>query len=70
MYGLPHSVKEAVRIDAETGTAFWRKAIKKEMRNAMIAFDFPTISQNCFGPSCSLVLNLESLSASDRLTSV
>ena len=28
---LPRSMKEALQIDAETGTDFWRKAIEKEM---------------------------------------
>jgi hypothetical protein len=37
---LPHSVEEALRIDEETGTDFWRKAIEKEMRNVMPAFEF------------------------------
>ena len=37
---LPHSVEEALRIDEETGTDFWRKSIEKEMRNVMPAFEF------------------------------
>ena len=37
---LPHSVKEALAIDARTGTTFWRDAIEKEMANVMIAFEF------------------------------
>jgi len=35
---LPHSVEEALRIDKETGTDFWAKAIQKEMQNVMVAF--------------------------------
>jgi len=35
---LPHSVEEAYRIDKETGTDFWTKAIQKEMKNVSIAF--------------------------------
>jgi len=35
---LPHSVEEALRIDAETGTDFWRRAIEKEMRRVKIAW--------------------------------
>lgn len=35
---LPHSVKEALAIDAETGTDFWYKAIAKEMKNVRPAF--------------------------------
>ena len=38
---LPHSVEEALRIDEETGTDFWRMAIEKEMKNdVMPAFEF------------------------------
>jgi hypothetical protein len=37
---LPHSVEEALRFDAETGTDYWRKAIEKEMRNVLPAFEF------------------------------
>ena len=37
---LPHTVEEALAIDARTGTTFWRDAIEKEMRNVSIAFEF------------------------------
>jgi Reverse transcriptase (RNA-dependent DNA polymerase) len=37
---LPHSVEEALRIDKETGTDFWRMGIEKEMKNVMPAFEF------------------------------
>ena len=37
---LPHSVEEALRIDEETETDSWRKAIEKEMKNVMPAFEF------------------------------
>jgi hypothetical protein len=37
---LPHSVGEALRIDKETGTTFWRDGIAKEMKNVMPAFEF------------------------------
>ena len=37
---LPHSVDEALRIDVETGTDHWKKAIEKEMKNVMPAFEF------------------------------
>ena len=37
---LPHSVQEALAIDRETGTDFWWKAIQKEMKKVMIAFEF------------------------------
>jgi hypothetical protein len=36
---LPHSVEEALRIDEETGTDLWRKAVEKEMKNVMPAFE-------------------------------
>ena len=35
---LPHSVEEALAIDARTGTDLWQKAIEKEMKNVRIAF--------------------------------
>jgi hypothetical protein len=35
---LPHSVKEALAIDAETGTDLWYQAILKEMKNVRPAF--------------------------------
>ena len=35
---LPHSVKEALQFDRDSGTTFWRDAITKEMRNVMPAF--------------------------------
>ena len=38
---LPHSVKEALEIDRKTGTTFWADAIAKEMKNVMVAFEFP-----------------------------
>ena len=31
---------EALKIDAETNTKFWRDAIEKEMKNVMVAFEF------------------------------
>ena len=37
---LPHSVQEALKIDKETGTDFWWRAIQKEMKKVMIAFEF------------------------------
>ena len=36
---LPHSVEEALRFDEESGTDFWRKAIEKEMKNVLPAFE-------------------------------
>jgi hypothetical protein len=34
---LPHSVQEALQIDEEMGTNFWRRAIEKEMKKVMPA---------------------------------
>ena len=41
-YGLelPKMVKEVLEIDWQMGTDFWRKAIEKEMKNVMPAFQF------------------------------
>jgi len=35
---IPKSVEHALRIDYETGTDYWRKAIEKEMKNVRVAF--------------------------------
>jgi hypothetical protein len=37
---LPKSVKEALAVDANSGTAFWKDAIGKEMKNILPAFEF------------------------------
>ena len=37
---LPKSVEQALAIDRKTGTDLWKKAIEKEMRNVMPAFEF------------------------------
>jgi hypothetical protein len=37
---LPKSVEEALRIDKETGTDFWQRAIEKEMQAIECAFEF------------------------------
>jgi len=37
---LPKSVEQALEIDRRTNTDFWRKAIEKEMKNVMPAFEF------------------------------
>ena len=37
---LPKTTKEALQIDIDTGTDFWEKAIQKEMKNVMVAFEF------------------------------
>ena len=36
---LPKTVKEALQVDEETGTTFWRDAIRKEMSNVKVAFN-------------------------------
>jgi hypothetical protein len=36
---LPKTVKEAVEIDAKTGTNYWREALDLEMKNVRVAFD-------------------------------
>jgi hypothetical protein len=38
---LPKTVAEALRLDRESGTDFWQRAIEKEMRNISCALDFP-----------------------------
>ena len=37
---LPKNVDEAMAIDRKHGNDFWKKAIEKEMKNVMTAFDF------------------------------
>jgi hypothetical protein len=37
---LPKSVKQALAIDRNTGTSFWKDAIEKEMKNVQPAFEF------------------------------
>ena len=39
-YGIevPNTIKDALRIDQENGTTFWRDAVQKEMRNVLVAF--------------------------------
>ena len=37
---LPKSIQDALQIDKRTGTDFWRKALEKEMKNVMIAFEY------------------------------
>ncbi len=36
---IPKSVNEAYKIDRDTGTSHWTKAIEKEMRNIRVAFE-------------------------------
>jgi hypothetical protein len=37
---LPKSVKQALAIDRNTGTSFWKGAIDKEMQKVLQAFEF------------------------------
>ena len=37
---MPKSVEEAMRIDDQTGTNFWRKVIEKVIKNVGLAFEF------------------------------
>jgi hypothetical protein len=59
---LPNTVEEALEIDWRTGTNFWQKAIKKEMRNVMVAFDIHDDGEVPVGfkeISCHLVFNVK-----------
>jgi hypothetical protein len=49
---VPNTVQEALAIDEETGTDFWRRAIEKEMRKVRVAWkpkDGVTPQQVCAG---------------------
>jgi hypothetical protein len=37
---LPKRVQEVYRIDRDTGTDFWTKAIEREIKKVMVAFKF------------------------------
>jgi len=59
---LPKSVEEALRIDADTGTTFWRDALEKEMKNMMVAFEFPDNDKVPIGYqkiSCHLIFDVK-----------
>ena len=36
---IPNTVEKALEIDGKTGTDYWEKAIRKEMKNVRIAFE-------------------------------
>ena len=38
--GIQHTVQEAIQFDRENGNTFWQDAIKKEMLNVEVAFNF------------------------------
>jgi Reverse transcriptase (RNA-dependent DNA polymerase) len=60
---LPHSVEEALAIDARNNTDFWRKAIEKEMKNVRIALkvcengEIPVMHKEI---KCHLVFDIKS----------
>jgi hypothetical protein len=61
---VPSSVQEALNIDKRTGTDMWRKAIEKEMRDVMVAFDVRDDGKVPIGfkeISCHLVFDIKSI---------
>ena len=61
---LPESVDEGIRIDKESGTEFWTKAINKEMANVQLAFKIldekeqkPTIRYQHI--KCHMIFNIK-----------
>jgi hypothetical protein len=59
---LPKSVEEALRIDRETGTDFWQKAIEKEMKAIECAFEFKDDDQMPVGHQhidCHMVFDVK-----------
>jgi len=60
---LPHSVKAALDIDRRTGTTFWADAIAKEMKNVMVAFEFPedgTVPPGHKEIKCHMIFDIKS----------
>jgi hypothetical protein len=43
---VPRTVKRALEIDRETGTDFWAKAIEKEMKHVLPAFEISSSDAN------------------------
>lgn len=59
---LPHTVAEALAIDAKTETTFWRDAIEKEMRNVMPAFEFKDNNKmpvGCKHITCHMIFDVK-----------
>jgi len=59
---MPKSVKEALQIDQDTGTDFWRKAIDKEMKNVMVAFKYTTaedLDKNSEHIVCHMIFDIK-----------
>ncbi len=46
---VPKTVDEALQIDHDTGTTFWRDAIMKEMKNVLPAFEFHPVGHKPVG---------------------
>jgi hypothetical protein len=59
---LPKTFAEALRLDRESGTDFWQKAIEKEMKNIACAFDFPVDGKAPIGfqkIDCHMIFDLK-----------
>jgi hypothetical protein len=59
---MPKRVGEAMKIDSNSGTGFWRKAIEKEMKNVMPAFKFWDDNQVSVGYKhidCHMIFNVK-----------
>jgi hypothetical protein len=60
---VPKSVREALEIDAETGTNFCKRAIEKEMANVMPAFKFLEVDKNlpagCQKIDCHIIFDVK-----------
>lgn len=60
---LPHSVEAALAIDKKIGTTFWADALGKEMKNVIVAFDFPedgTVPPGFKMIKCHMVFDIKS----------
>ena len=38
---MPKTIKRALELDIDSCTTFWEDTIEKEMKNIMVAFEFP-----------------------------
>ena len=59
---LSKTIKEALQIDKETGADYWRKAIRKEMKNVMVTFEFDDSDKIPVGfqkMSCHMVFDVK-----------
>jgi hypothetical protein len=64
---LPKTVKRALEIDKETGTTFWKDAIKKEMKTVSVAFNI--LDDGAYEPkagrkfmTCHLIFDVKAFS--------